>query len=68
MRYIGTDGNLTTCVVSRFGNSPQPPNRLAAHLCTETSLLQSYDIVIRYLNQVGLAAEPFNCPVTDRYR
>lgn len=35
---------------------------------TETSLLQSYGTVIRYLNQVGLAAEPFNCPVTDRYR
>ncbi|NOJ60248.1 acyl-CoA desaturase [Arthrobacter sp. 260] len=35
---------------------------------TETSLLRSYGIVIRYLNQVGLAAERFNCPVTDRYR
>lgn len=30
---------------------------------TETTLLQSYGIVIRYLNRVGLAArDPFDCP------
>lgn len=30
---------------------------------TETSLLESYGIVVRYLNRVGLAArDPFDCP------
>ncbi|SDO94534.1 Fatty acid desaturase [Microbacterium sp. ru370.1] len=32
----------------------------------ETTLLQSYGIVIRYLNRVGLAArDPFECPMTS---
>lgn len=36
---------------------------------TETSLLQSYGIVVRYLNRVGLAArDPFQCPLTLEYR
>lgn len=36
---------------------------------TETSLLGSYAIVIRYLNRVGLAArDPFQCPLTLEYR
>lgn len=36
---------------------------------TETSLLQSYAIVIAYLNRVGLAArDPFECPITAEYR
>ncbi|NCT90214.1 acyl-CoA desaturase [Cellulomonas sp. APG4] len=36
---------------------------------TETTLLQSYGIVIRYLNRVGLAArDPFQCPITAEYR
>lgn len=36
---------------------------------TETSLLQSYAIVVAYLNKVGLsAADPFECPLTRRYR
>ncbi len=36
---------------------------------TETSLWRSYAIVVRYLNEVGLAArDPFECPVTARYR
>ena len=36
---------------------------------TETSLLQSYGIVIAYLNRVGLAArDPFECPMTAEYR
>jgi len=35
----------------------------------ETSMLQSYGIVIRYLNRVGLAArDPFQCPLTLEYR
>lgn len=35
---------------------------------TETSLLRSYGIVIRYLNRVGLAArDPFDCPVASRF-
>ena len=36
---------------------------------TETSLVRSYGIVIRYLNRVGLAArDPFECPMVDRFR
>ncbi|WP_460945808.1 fatty acid desaturase family protein [Okibacterium endophyticum] len=36
---------------------------------TETTMLQSYGIVIRYLNEVGLAArDPFDCPMVNSYR
>lgn len=36
---------------------------------TETSLWQSYGIVIEYLNRVGLAArDPFDCPIIAQYR
>jgi fatty acid desaturase len=36
---------------------------------TETSLHQSYGIVIRHLNKVGLAAtDPFQCPLASQYR
>ena len=36
---------------------------------TETSLLESYKIVIEYLNRVGLAArDPFDCPLMAEYR
>lgn len=36
---------------------------------TETTLLDSYGIVIAYLNRVGLQArDPFACPVVARYR
>ncbi|MHA7986785.1 fatty acid desaturase family protein [Rathayibacter sp. CAU 1779] len=36
---------------------------------TETTLLNSYAIVIRYLNRVGLAAgDPFECPMVSQYR
>ncbi|MBX9243677.1 acyl-CoA desaturase [Actinotalea ferrariae] len=36
---------------------------------TETSLAQSYGIVIAYLNRVGLAArDPFQCPITMEFR
>jgi fatty acid desaturase len=36
---------------------------------TETTLLKSYGIVVRYLNDVGLAARnPFDCPMVQRYR
>jgi len=35
---------------------------------TETSLWNSYGIVIRYLNEVGLSArDPFDCPVAARF-
>jgi fatty acid desaturase len=38
-------------------------------LYTETSLMESYGIVIAYLNKVGLAArDPFDCPMTQRFR
>ncbi len=36
---------------------------------TETSLIASYGIVIRYLNQVGLSdRDPFTCPLVRMYR
>jgi len=36
---------------------------------TETGLWQSYAIVVRYLNQVGLGArDPFQCPLVQQYR
>jgi fatty acid desaturase len=36
---------------------------------TETSLWRSYAIVVRYLNEVGLAArDPFECPVVAQDR
>ncbi|WP_425953864.1 fatty acid desaturase family protein [Xylanimonas sp. McL0601] len=36
---------------------------------TETSLVRSYAIVVRYLNEVGLAArDPFDCPAYHRLR
>lgn len=36
---------------------------------TETSLGNSYRIVVRYLNEVGLAArDPFQCPLTAEFR
>jgi len=38
-------------------------------LYTETSLVRSYSIVVRYLNRVGLAErDPFNCPLVQQYR
>ncbi len=38
-------------------------------LYTETSLIGSYRRVIRYLNEVGLAArDPFQCPLTAEFR
>lgn len=36
---------------------------------TETSLWRSYRIVVRYLNEVGLAArDPFACPMVTQFR
>jgi fatty acid desaturase len=36
---------------------------------TETTLLRSYGIVVRYLNEVGLSArDPFDCPMVQRFR
>ncbi|MCM0638824.1 fatty acid desaturase family protein [Cellulomonas wangsupingiae] len=36
---------------------------------TETTLLESYGIVVRHLNQVGLAArDPFRCPLAEQLR
>lgn len=36
---------------------------------TETSLVKSYGIVVRYLNQVGLGErDPFTCPLVRMYR
>jgi fatty acid desaturase len=38
-------------------------------LYTETGLRQSYGIVIRYLNRVGLSAggDPFDCPAAQAF-
>ncbi|MEV1131770.1 acyl-CoA desaturase [Agromyces sp. NPDC049794] len=36
---------------------------------TETTVLQSYAIVVSYLNRVGLAArDPFDCPMVNQFR
>jgi fatty acid desaturase len=36
---------------------------------TETGLVESYRIVVAYLNRVGLAArDPFDCPMLSQYR
>ncbi|HZK58562.1 MAG TPA: acyl-CoA desaturase [Cryobacterium sp.] len=63
-----------------FPNMPRPHLRKAQEitkeycqthniLYTETSLLESYGIVIAYLNKVGLAArDPFDCPMVAQFR
>jgi len=36
---------------------------------TETTLLGSYRVIIRYLNKVGLKAkDPFSCPLVAQFR
>ncbi|MBT2502484.1 acyl-CoA desaturase [Curtobacterium sp. ISL-83] len=74
-------GGLDTQVEHHlFPNMPRPHLRKAralvqAHCAelgvpyTETTLLESYRIVIAYLNRVGLAArDPFTCPVASELR
>lgn len=63
-----------------FPSMPRPHLRRARpivrELCaarglpyTETTLVGSYARVVRYLNEVGLAArDPFQCPLTAEYR
>ncbi|MFC6354895.1 fatty acid desaturase family protein [Luethyella okanaganae] len=63
-----------------FPNMPRPHLRKAREIVleycqthsiayTETGLVQSYGIVIAYLNKVGLSArDPFDCPMTARFR
>lgn len=63
-----------------FPSMPRPHLRRARELVrqhcaahgipyTETGLVRSYGIVIRYLNRVGLAArDPFDCPAAHRFR
>ncbi len=63
-----------------FPDMPRPQFRRAQQLVrdycaghniayTQTSLGRSYAIVVRYLNQVGLAArDPFECPLAARLR
>lgn len=63
-----------------FPNMPRPhlakASRIVKDYCrqhnipyTEASLMQSYGIVVQYLNRVGLAArDPFACPMTSRFR
>ncbi len=62
-----------------FPSMPRPNLRRASEIVreycaernikyTETTLLESYRIVIEYLNQVGLSArDPFDCPAAARY-
>ncbi|PPF47785.1 acyl-CoA desaturase [Rathayibacter sp. AY1D1] len=63
-----------------FPNMPRPALRraqvIAKEYCTthqipytETSLMESYAIVVRYLNKVGLSAggDPFDCPAASAY-
>jgi fatty acid desaturase len=63
-----------------FPNMPRPhlkkAREIAREYCdahditfTETSLLESYAIVVRYLNRVGLAAggDPFDCPAATAF-
>jgi fatty acid desaturase len=63
-----------------FPSMPRPALRRAREIVrahclennipyTETTLFESYGIVIRYLNRVGLAAsDPFDCPMVNSYR
>ena len=63
-----------------FPNMPRPHLRRAQPIVrrfcrdhgvtyTETGLLASYGIVVRYLNAVGLRArDPFTCPLVEQYR
>ncbi|MDF2442492.1 MAG: hypothetical protein JWR01_695 [Subtercola sp.] len=63
-----------------FPNMPRPALKKAGEivrdycetnniLYTETSLTESYGIVVRYLNTVGLAArDPFDCPMAASLR
>ncbi|MBA2698538.1 MAG: acyl-CoA desaturase [Nocardioidaceae bacterium] len=63
-----------------FPSMPRPNLRLAQPLVrahcerhdisyNETSLLASYGIVVRYLNDVGLRArDPFDCPLAEQFR
>lgn len=63
-----------------FPNMPRPhlkkANEIAREYCsnhkipyTETTLTQSYGIVIQYLNRVGLSAggDPFDCPAATQF-
>ncbi|MEX1077612.1 MAG: acyl-CoA desaturase [Homoserinimonas sp.] len=63
-----------------FPNMPRPhlrkANEITKEYCethnipfTETTLTQSYGIVIQYLNRVGLAAgsDPFDCPAAAQF-
>ncbi|GIG30623.1 fatty acid desaturase family protein [Cellulomonas marina] len=63
-----------------FPSMPRPHLKRAAEIVkahcaehgvpyTETGLVESYRIVVRYLNRVGLAARnPFECPMVQSYR
>ena len=63
-----------------FPNMPRPNLARASEIVkaycaehkipyTETTLTQSYGIVVRYLNEVGLSArDPFDCPMTAQRR
>lgn len=63
-----------------FPNMPRPhlakAREIAKEYCdthniayTETTLTQSYGIVVKYLNRVGLAAggDPFDCPAASQF-
>jgi len=63
-----------------FPNMPRPHLKKAQEIAkaycethtilyTETTITQSYGIVVKYLNRVGLAAggDPFDCPAATSY-
>ncbi|WP_111720919.1 acyl-CoA desaturase [Homoserinimonas sp. OAct 916] len=63
-----------------FPNMPRPHLKRAGEVVreycqthnipyTETGIIESYGIVVEYLNRVGLAArDPFECPMTTQFR
>ncbi|MBG6218847.1 fatty acid desaturase [Arthrobacter sp. CAN_A6] len=63
-----------------FPDMPRPHLRRAAVIVrehcqrlkvpyTEVGIAASYGAVVKYLNQVGLSArDPFDCPITNKYR
>jgi fatty acid desaturase len=74
-------GGLTNQLAPHLSPSIAPPHHAPARSIvrdhcaangvpyTETTLLNSYGIVIAYLNRVGLQArDPFACPVIAQYR
>lgn len=69
---IPTCASSRSCSVARDSQAAKLVREHCANLgmpYTETSLAQSYAIVVRYLNRVGLSArDPFDCPMFHQLR